>query len=74
MTPLQIVICVILGRIKGRDMCQNAFSSCLQGVRMRRSKREEQKTDVWLLLFKKKIFKTNLNLKINVKNHHYQSL
>ena len=46
MTPLQIVICVILGRIKGRDMCQNAFSSCLQGVKMRRSKREEQKTDV----------------------------
>ena len=39
MTPPQIVICVILGRKKGRDMCQNAFSSCLQGVRIRRSKR-----------------------------------
>ena len=25
-------------------MCQNAF--CLQGIRMRRDKREEQKTDV----------------------------
>ena len=29
------------------NMCQNAFFPCLQGNRMLRSKREEQKTDVW---------------------------
>ena len=43
-TPLhgkQIVICIILGRKKIRNMCQNAFLPCLQGIRMRRSKREE---------------------------------
>ena len=48
-TPLhgkQIVICIILGRKKIRNMCQNAFLPCLQGNRMRRSKREKQKTDV----------------------------
>ena len=28
-------------------MCQNAFFPGLQGIRMRRSKREKQKTDVW---------------------------
>ena len=28
-------------------MCQNAFFPCPQEIRMRRSKREEQKTDVW---------------------------
>ena len=27
-------------------MCQNAFFPCLQGIRMRRSKREEQNKDV----------------------------
>ena len=41
-----MVICVILERKKIRNMCQNAFSPCLQGIRMRRSEREEQKTDV----------------------------
>ena len=30
-----------------RNMCQNAFFPCLQGIKMRRSKRKEQKTDVW---------------------------
>ena len=43
----QIGICVILERKKIRIMCQNAFFPCLQGIRMHRSKREEQKTDVW---------------------------
>ena len=28
-------------------MCQNAIFPCLQGIIMCRSKREEQKTDVW---------------------------
>ena len=28
-------------------MCQNAFFPCLQEIIMCRSKREEQKTDVW---------------------------
>ena len=42
----QIVICVILGRKKSRNMCQKAFFPCLQGIRMRRSTSEEQKTDV----------------------------
>ena len=28
-------------------MCQNAFFPCLQETRMRRSKKEEQKIDVW---------------------------
>ena len=42
----QIVICVILERKKSRNMCQKVFFSCLQGIRMRRSKREEQKTNV----------------------------
>ena len=28
-------------------MCKNVFYSCLQGIRMRRSQREEQKTEVW---------------------------
>ena len=49
LTPLhgkEIVIYVLLGRKKIRYKCQNAFSPCRQGIRMRRSKREEQKTDV----------------------------
>ena len=49
MTPLhetQKVICAILGRKKSRNMCQNAFFPCLQGIRILGSKREEQKTDV----------------------------
>jgi len=29
-------------------MCQNAFFPCLQGINMLRSKREEQKTDVYI--------------------------
>ena len=29
------------------EMCRNAFFPCLQGIRMCRCKREEQKTDVW---------------------------
>ena len=28
------------------NMCQYAFFPCVQGIRMRRSEREEQKTDV----------------------------
>ena len=28
-------------------MCQNAFFQCLQEIKMLRSKKEEQKTDVW---------------------------
>ena len=36
----------ILGRKKSMNMCQNAFFPCLQEIRMLRSKREEQKTDV----------------------------
>ena len=28
-------------------MCQNVFFPCLQETRIRRSKREEQKTDEW---------------------------
>ena len=39
-------ICGILGRNKFRNMSQNAFFPCLQEIKMRRSKREEQKTDV----------------------------
>ena len=48
LTPVygtHIVICVILGRKKSRNMCQNALFPCLQGIRMRRSTKEEQKTD-----------------------------
>ena len=37
----------ILGRNKSRNMCQNVYLLCLQGIRMRRSTKEEQKTDVW---------------------------
>ena len=29
-------------------MCQNAFFPCLQGINMLRSKREEQKKDVYI--------------------------
>ena len=36
----------ILGRNKSRNMCQNVYLLCLQGIRMRRSTKEEQKTDV----------------------------
>ena len=36
----------ILGRNKSRNMCQNVYLLCLQGIRMRRFKREEQKTVV----------------------------
>ena len=39
-------ICGILGRNKSRNMCQNAYLLCLQEIRMRRSTKEEQKTDV----------------------------
>jgi len=49
LTPLhggQIIVCLILGRKKIRYMRQNAFFPCLQGIGMRRSKREDQKTDV----------------------------
>ena len=49
LTPLhggQIIVCLILGRKKIRYMSQNAFFPCLQGIGMRRSKREDQKTDV----------------------------
>ena len=38
-------ICVILERNKSRDICQNEYFLCLQGIRMRRSTKEEQKTD-----------------------------
>jgi len=37
----------ILGRNKSRNMCQNVYLLYLQGIRMRRSTKEEQKTDVW---------------------------
>jgi len=33
-------------RVIIRSMCQNAFFPCLQEIRMCRSKREEQKSDV----------------------------
>ena len=42
----EISTCVILGRKKIRNMFQNAFFPCLQGIRISRSKREEQKTYV----------------------------
>ena len=45
-----------LGRKKSRNVCQNAYFPCLQGIRMGRSTREEQKTDVWSA--KKKIHKS----------------
>ena len=44
LTPLhgtQIVIWVLIGRKKSRNMCQNAFSLVYKGLEMRRSKREE---------------------------------
>ena len=45
---LKVKICGILGRNKSRSMCQNAYLLCLQGIyRMRRSTKEEKKTDVW---------------------------
>ena len=69
MTPLhetQKVICAILGRKKSRNMCQNAFFPCLQGIRILGSKREEQKTDVWsakkFTAHFKILFTKNLNL------------
>ena len=64
MTPLhetQKVICAILGRKKSRNMCQNAFFPCLQGIRILGSKREEQKTDVWSA--KKKIHQSEKKFK-----------
>ena len=42
LTPLhgtQIVIWVLIGRKKSRNMCQNAFSLVYKGLEMRRSKR-----------------------------------
>jgi len=40
-------IIILLPKISEiRNMCQNAFFPCLQGIRMCRSKRKEQKTDV----------------------------
>ena len=41
----EISTCVILGRKKIRNI-QNAFFPCLQGIRISRSKRAEQKTYV----------------------------
>ena len=35
-----------LGRKKSMNMCQNAFSSCLQGVKKCRTTGEEQNIDV----------------------------
>ena len=37
---------------KSRNMCKNVFFPCLQGIRMQRSTREEQKTDVLLAIQK----------------------
>ena len=36
-------------------MCQNAFSPCLQGIRMRRTRREEQKLQMRDQIKKKSI-------------------
>ena len=36
----------LLGRKKSRNMCQNAFSPCLQGIKKCRTTREEQNIDV----------------------------
>ena len=32
---------------QSRNMYQNSYFLCLQGIRMPRSKKEEQKTDIW---------------------------
>ena len=70
---------------KQKNMCQNAFFSCLQGIWMSWSTREEQNMNVWSA--KKKIqypkkkcsalfrilFLKNSNLKINVKKKKINS-